>query len=108
MVALWYVESSWTGNKPMSPALAAGFSTTGPPGTPYPITLKCVLSRSQQPTPVFLPGESHGQRSLAGYSPWGHRELDAAESLGTQARILKIKVSIFLSIFVQVPVYVFP
>ena len=26
------------------------------------------------PTPVFLPGEAHGQRSLAGYSPWGHRE----------------------------------
>ena len=25
-------------------------------------------------TPVFLPGESHGQRSLAGYSPWGHKE----------------------------------
>ena len=28
-----------------------------------------------QPTPVFLPGESHGQRNLAGYSPWGHKEL---------------------------------
>ena len=28
-----------------------------------------------QPTPVFLPGESHGQRRLAGYSPWGHKEL---------------------------------
>ena len=28
------------------------------------------------PTPVFLPGESHGQRSLAGYSPRGHRELN--------------------------------
>ena len=27
-------------------------------------------------TPVFLPGEFHGQRSLAGYSPWGHKELD--------------------------------
>ena len=27
--------------------------------------------RAWQPTPVFLPGESHGQRSLAGYSPWG-------------------------------------
>ena len=27
-----------------------------------------------QPTPVFLPGEFHGQRSLAGYSPWGHKE----------------------------------
>ena len=29
--------------------------------------------RERQPTPVFLPGESHGQRSLVGYSPWGHR-----------------------------------
>ena len=28
------------------------------------------------PTPVFLPGESHGQRNLAGYSPWSHKELD--------------------------------
>jgi len=27
--------------------------------------------RAWQPTPVFLPGESHGQRSLAGCSPWG-------------------------------------
>ena len=32
--------------------------------------------RAQQPTPVFLPRESHGQRSLMGYSPWGHRESD--------------------------------
>ena len=29
--------------------------------------------RKWQPTPVFLPGESHGQRSLEGYSPWGQR-----------------------------------
>ena len=29
-----------------------------------------------EPTPVFLPEESHGQRSLAGYSPWGSKELD--------------------------------
>ena len=28
---------------------------------------------TQQPTPLFLPGESHGQRSLAGYSPWGRK-----------------------------------
>ena len=28
------------------------------------------------PSPVFLPGESNGQRSLVGYSPWGHKELD--------------------------------
>ena len=32
-----------------------------------------------QPTPVFLPGESHGQRSLAGYSPQGHKESDRTE-----------------------------
>jgi len=31
--------------------------------------------RKWQPTPVFLPRKSHGQRSLAGYSPWGHKEL---------------------------------
>ena len=29
--------------------------------------------RKGQPTPVFLPGKSHGQRSLVGYSPWGHK-----------------------------------
>ena len=31
--------------------------------------------RIWQPTPVFLPGESHGQKSVAGYSPWDHEEL---------------------------------
>ena len=36
-------------------------------------------SRKWQPTPVFLPGKSHGQGSLAGYSPWGRRELDMIE-----------------------------
>ena len=38
-------------------------------------------SREQRPTPVFLPGESHGQRSLVGSSPWGHKELDMTERL---------------------------
>ena len=33
------------------------------------------------PTPVFLPGEFHGQRNLVGYSPWGHKELDTMEQL---------------------------
>ena len=32
------------------------------------------------PTPLFLPGESHGQRSLEGCSPRGHKELDSAEA----------------------------
>ena len=38
-----------------------------------------------QPTPVFLPGESHGQRSLVGYSPRGHKKLDMAEHAHTHA-----------------------
>ena len=37
--------------------------------------------REWQPTPVFLPGESHGQRSLVGYSPWGHEESDTTERI---------------------------
>ena len=34
-----------------------------------------------QPTPVFLPEKSHGQRSLVGYSPWGCKESDMTERL---------------------------
>ena len=37
--------------------------------------------RKWQPTLVLLPGEFHGQRSLAGYSPWGHKESDMTEQL---------------------------
>ena len=37
--------------------------------------------REWQPTPVFFPGESHGQRSLAGYSPWDSKESDRTEQL---------------------------
>ena len=37
--------------------------------------------RNWQPTPVFLPGEFHGQRSLVGYSPWGCKESDTTELL---------------------------
>ena len=35
--------------------------------------------RKWQPTPEFLPGEFHGQRSLVGCSPWGHTESDTTE-----------------------------
>ena len=34
------------------------------------------LEKEMAPTPVFLPGKSDGQRSLAGYSPWGPKESD--------------------------------
>ena len=37
--------------------------------------------RKWQSTPVLLPGKSHGQRSLVGYSPWGRKESDTTEPL---------------------------
>ena len=42
---------------------------------------KILWRREQQFTPVFLPGESHGQRSLVGYSPWGCKGSDTTEPL---------------------------
>ena len=42
---------------------------------------KIPWSRTWLPTPVLLPGKFRGQRSLAGYCPWGHKELDMTERL---------------------------
>ena len=39
------------------------------------------LEEGKQLTPVFLPGESHGKRSLVVYSPWGCKELDMTEAI---------------------------
>ena len=39
------------------------------------------MTSERQPTPVFLPGKSHEQKSLAGYSTWDGKELDTAEQL---------------------------
>ena len=46
------------------------------------------------PTLVFLSGEFHGQKSLVGYSPWGHKELDVIERL-TQTKISKLISALF-------------
>ena len=46
----------------------------------YPWVGKSLCSKTWQPTLVFLPEESHGQRSLAGYGPQGHKELDMTEA----------------------------
>ena len=43
--------------------------------------------RKWQPTLVFLPGKSHGQRSLAGYSLWSHKELSTTERAFVQVRV---------------------
>ena len=48
---------------------------------------KIPLRRKWQPTPVFLPGKSHGQRSLEGYHPWGHRRF--RHDLVTKQQLLK-------------------
>ena len=43
------------------------------------LSQKDPLEKKWQPTPVLLPENSYGQRTLVGYSPWGHKELDMTE-----------------------------
>ena len=43
--------------------------------------------RKWQPTPVFLPGKSHGQRSLVGSSPWGRRESNMTKQLNSSNKL---------------------
>ena len=45
-----------------------------------PLVGKILWRRAWQPTPVFLPGEFHGQRGLVGYGPWVHNELGTTEA----------------------------
>ena len=45
--------------------------------------------RASQSTPIFWPGESHGQRSLPGYSPWGPTESDTSEA--TEYACMKVR-----------------
>ena len=47
--------------------------------------------RKWQPTPVPLPGKSHGQRSLVGYSLWGCKESDTTELLHSLTHEVKLK-----------------
>ena len=60
--------------------------------------------RKWQPTPVIWLGKSYGQRSLVGYSPWDHKEMDTTEWLSTQHTVLKmmIKITLCLSYFKRV------
>ena len=63
-----YVSQEWVKN----PANA------GDPGMELWVR-KIPWRRKWQPTPVFLPGKSHGWRSLVSYSPWSHKELETTE-----------------------------
>ena len=49
---------------------------------------KILCRRKWQPTLVFLPEKFHGQRSLVGYGPWGHKESDMTEQLSTRNNII--------------------
>ena len=63
---------------------------------------KIPREREWQPTPVFLPGEIHGQRSLMDYNPWGHKELDTTEwltlSLFTYTKFIKPLIDVLCSV----------
>ena len=47
--------------------------------------------RKWQPTPVFLPGKSHGRWNLVGYNPWGHKESDMTEWLHFHFQSLQVE-----------------
>ena len=47
------------------------------------------------PTPVFLPGEFHGQRNLVGHSPWGRKESDSIERLTLSFSYLQTSLLLF-------------
>ena len=53
-----------------------------------PWVVKIPCRRAWQPTPVFLLRGSHGQRGLAGYSPWGCKESDTTEAIKQQQQLL--------------------
>ena len=57
---------------------------------------KVLWRRKWQPTPVFLPGKSHGQRSLVGYSPWCHKESDTTEHAHRTDYVLLLRIAVYL------------
>ena len=58
-----------------------------------PVSGRCPGEENGNPLQLFLPREPHGQRSLLGYSPWGHKELDTTE---------RLTLSLFIFIFAEV------
>ena len=72
-MVLWWWCSVFQNNEALCPVIVV-----------YSENIVCRISRWRrqwQPTPVLLPGKSHGRRSLVGYSPWGCKESDTTERL---------------------------
>ena len=76
---LWHCPSLRLGFPDGSEVKASAWNA-GDPGS-IPGSEKIPWRRQWQPTPVFLPGKSHGQRKLIGYRPWGRKESDTTERL---------------------------
>ena len=82
--------------------------------TRKPWVRKIPWRRTWQSTPVFLPGEFHGQRSLVGYSPWGPKESDMTELTHTHIYMcvcvciyICVCVCIYICVCVYVCVYIY-
>ena len=86
----YFMGASWSRDQTQVSCIAGfpGGPSGKEPACQYRRHKRCVFDswvwkipcrKAWQPTQVFLPGESHGQRSLAGYSPWGHKESDMTE-----------------------------
>ena len=55
------------------------------------LNIQKTWSKKWHLTPVFLPGECHRQRNLAGYSPWGHKESDTTKPLSKHAYFTSVE-----------------
>ena len=74
----------------------------GRPGF-HPWVRKILWRRKWQPAPVLLPGKAHGQRTVVGYSPWGHKQSDTTERL--HSIYLYMYVYIYTHTFMGFPGY---
>ena len=93
------------GIQPGPPALQVDSSPASNQGSPY----ICVC-QARIPTPVFLTGEFHGQRSLMGYSPWGHKESDMTEQIThthTRARMGNTSMCTYICVYIYMYIYIY-
>ena len=74
------MQPLWTRDSPGGSVVKNQSANAGDVGS-IPGSGRSPGSRKWQPSPVFLPGKFHGQRSLVGYSPWGRKESDMTEEL---------------------------
>ena len=84
------VNNIWAWGFPAGSVVKNPPVSAGDPGDPalIPEWRRCP-GEGKAPTPAFLPGESHGQRGLAGYSPRGHKDCDKTEWLNNDVWVTK-------------------